>query len=122
MYVGEKEIFVANGISRKKLKTGDIAETLTGRNLSGFLVPSYRYCLTNLYFQSIITISILYFYFFTAYSRIYLFNRVCGLRNFQRKIKYKREEDVMADFLKRNRAEGAPVRRLKYRGVKVPSR
>ena len=32
------------------------------------------------------------------------------------------EEDVMADFLKRNRAEGAPVRRLKYRGVKVPSR
>ena len=36
LYAGEKEIFVADGIIRKKLKTGDIAETLTGRNLSGF--------------------------------------------------------------------------------------
>lgn len=46
-----------------------------------------KYCLTNPPFQSMITISVLYFYFSTVYSRIYLFNRVRGLRNFQCKIK-----------------------------------
>lgn len=31
-------------------------------------------------------------------------------------------EGILEEFLRKHRSEGAPVRRLKYRGVKVPSR
>lgn len=69
------------------------------------MVEVDKYCLTNPLFQSMITISIYISISLRHTAVSNSFNRVRGLRNFQCKIKYKREEDVMADFLKRNRAE-----------------
>ena len=40
----------------------------------------------------------------------------------EKAVEYCIENNILREFLLRQRAEGAPVRRLKYRGVKVPSR